>query len=208
MARALECPTCSARHSLEAVEPGSTFDCTGCGRTLRAPSEPVVTPTAGAPAAPAGEAAASRAARRRAAAEAPDAPAAPTTPTGFPLAVRIGAWVVAVVVAGLVAVWLARAVGLLTADNLVDVITGSGSGRYVRLAVLALLWAVLATALVTLLIDGGWRVLHRGAVAARPAAAMADANGPASPVATPSAPMPARSTDQRPRRIPPRDTGA
>jgi hypothetical protein len=211
----LQCPTCEARHSLETVEPGSTFDCSGCGRTLRAPSAPAPDaasdPTGVAPvASPAagGDPSGSRAAKRRAAAGAHENAAAPAA--GFPIAVRIGAWVVAVVVSGLVAVWLARAVGLLTADNLVDVITGSGSGRYVRLGVLALLWAVLATGLVTLLIDGGWRLLSRRAGGPTPARVTADPDpsAPMAAAAPTAAPMPARSTDQRPRRIPPRDTGA
>lgn len=211
MARALECPTCATRHSLEAVEAGSTFGCTGCGRTLRAPMEPVGASPASEPAPPTVAVAGSRAGRRRAAGESREAPAVAPAPPGFPVGVRIVAWVIALVVGAFVSLWLARVVGLLTADNLVDVITGSGGGRYVRLGVFVILWALVATALVTLLIDGGWRLLRRGvgATTPAPASAAADPSTVARPQpSVPSTPMPARGTDQRPRRIPPRDTGA
>lgn len=214
MSRALECPNCGSRQSLDAVAPGSTFDCTGCGRTLRAPAaatapvEPVPTAAMGS-SAPTG----SRAQRRRESSGAGGPEAGGGAADGFPVAVRIGAWVVAVVAGGLLSIWVARGIGLLTADRIVDVITGSGSGRYLRLGVFMLLWALMATVLVTLLIDGGWRLLHRaaasparGPVAAATTAATEGAAAP--PRQGAAAGMPARSTDQRPRRIPPRDTGA
>lgn len=212
MARVLQCPNCEARHSLDAVEAGSTFACTGCGRTLRAPQAPAVVDPAGA--ATAGDAArgapGARAERRREESSRSN-PEPGNAPSGFPRAVRIAAWVVAVVVGGLVSLWLARAIGLLTADNLVDVITGSGNGRYLRLGVFVVLWALVVTGLVTLLIDGGWRLLRRGAATVTAAPAV-EANDPVTvPGPTPAArstPMPPRgTTDQRPRRIPPRDTG-
>jgi hypothetical protein len=130
--------------------------------------------------------------------------------------VRIVAWVVSVLLGAVVSLWIARAIGLLSTDNLIDVITGSGTGRYLRMALWLPIWAFVTAGLVTLILDGGWRLLRRAANGAanpptdrtRPArsdAAPADAV-PAS--ARPSSGVPDRGAAQRPRRIPPRDTGA
>lgn len=204
MARALQCPACSTRHAIDGVAPGATFSCTGCGRTLRAPGAAVAaTPTAtGASGSP------TRAERRR------GTPSA--APSGFPLAVRIVAWIVSVLVGGAVSLWIARAIGLLSTDNLIDVITGSGSGRYLRMALWLPIWALVTAGLVTLLLDGGWRLMRRAAAdrggqgptratPARRAPAPADAVPASARTATG---VPDRGAAQRPRRIPPRDTGA
>lgn len=202
MARALQCPACSTRHAIDGVAPGSTFSCSGCGRTLRAPGS-VTAP---------GPAAGTRAERRRA------APAATAGTPGFPLAVRIGVWAVAVLVGGAISLYIARAIGLLSTNNLIDVITGSGSGRYLRMALWLPIWALVTAGIVTLALDGGWRLLHRAAAYTR-AASEAPRSGAPRPGGTAPAdavPASARRTSgvpdrdgaQRPRRIPPRDTGA
>lgn len=206
MARALQCPACSTRHAIDGVAPGATFACTGCGRTLRAPGAA----TAPAAATPSPNPTGTRAERRQAATTAPS-----TAATGFALPVRIGAWAVAVLLGGVIALYLARLIGLLSTNNLIDVITGSGTGRYLRMALLLPIWALVTTGIVTLLLDGGWRLLHRDAPAparrpardrtATPAAAESD-HVPAS--ARTASGVPDRADAQRPRRIPPRDTGA
>jgi hypothetical protein len=207
VARALQCPACSTRHGIDGVAPGATFACTGCGRTLRAPGAATV------PAAPSADASAptgTRAERRQAATAAPS-----TTAAGFGLPVRIGAWVIAVLLGGVISLYLARLVGLLSTNNLIDVITGTGSGRYLRMALLLPIWALVTTGIVTLLLDGGWRLLHRDAPAParrpsreRTPASAATESDHVPAAARPSTGVPDRDGAQRPRRIPPRDTGA
>lgn len=203
MARALQCPACSTRHAIDGVAPGATFACTGCGRTLRAPG-------AATAAAPTPNPTGTRAERRQAAATPTTGPAA-----GFGLPVRIGAWAVAVLVGGAIALYLARLIGLLSTNNLIDVITGTGTGRYVRMALLVPIWALVTTGIVTLLLDGGWRLLHRDAPApvrrparTRPEATVAAGADHVPASARPATGVPDRGDAQRPRRIPPRDTGA
>jgi hypothetical protein len=122
---------------------------------------------------------------------------------------------VSVILGGVIALFVARTIGLLSTDNLIDLITGSGSGRYLRMALLLPIWALVTTGLVTLLLDGGWHLLHRTAAPTEPrptrrvpadaAATPADAVPAA---ARPKTGVPGRGEPQRPRRIPPRDTGA
>lgn len=206
MARALQCPACATRHAIDGVAPGATFACTGCGRTLRAPGATSAPAGAAAPADPTG----TRSERRLAATAAPANAA-----TGFALPVRIGAWVIAVLLGGVIALYVARLIGLLSTNNLIDVITGSGSGRYLRMALLLPIWALVTTAIVTLLLDGGWRLLHRDVPppARRPTRERSSA--PREPrtdhvpaAARTASGVPDRGDAQRPRRIPPRDTGA
>ena len=206
MARALQCPACSTRHAIDGVAPGATFACTGCGRTLRAPG--AATAPAIASPSPNPNPTGTRAERRQAATTAPA-----TAATGFALPVRIGAWAIAVLLGGVIALYLARLIGLLSTNNLIDVITGSGTGRYLRMAILLPIWALVTTGIVTLLLDGGWRLLHRDAPAParRPARDRTTASAgsdhvPAS--ARTASGVPDRADAQRPRRIPPRDTGA
>lgn len=204
MARALQCPACSARHAIDGVSPGATFACTGCGRTLRAPGATVASPAASAP-----TPAATRSERRRAAGP-------PARPEGFPLAVRIAVWVVSVLLGGAISLSIARAIGLLSADNLIDLITGSGSGRYLRMLLWLPIWALVTAGLVTLLLDGGWRLLRRataGSGTPRPTRGPSEGSGGAPADAVPASArtatgVPDRGEAQRPRRIPPRDTGA
>ena len=209
MARALACPACSTRHAIDGVEPGATFSCTGCGRTLRAPGTPAApTTTPATPAAAGTDPAPTRSERRRAATASGPA-------TGFPTAVRVGAWIVSVILGGVIALFVARTIGLLSTDNLIDLITGSGSGRYLRMALLLPIWALVTTGLVTLVLDGGWHLLHRTAAPTKPRPTRrAPADAAATPAdavpaaARPTTGVPDRGEPQRPRRIPPRDTGA
>lgn len=59
----------------------------------------------------------------------------PGAPLAWPW--RVLAWVVSVPVGFLIVVFVARWLGLLTGNNLFDVISGSGIGRYVRLFAIA-----------------------------------------------------------------------
>jgi hypothetical protein len=98
------------------------------------------------------------------------------------LPLRILAWVVAVGLGGLIVRWFARITGWLTGDSLIDLITGSGIVRYVRIFTVVPFWALVTAGLATLFIEGGrWLARRRDAVAGK---------GPR-PVA-PAAPAPAR----------------
>ena len=80
----------------------------------------------------------------------------------MPLPLRIVAWVVAVVLGAYIVRWLAKTIGWLTGDSLIDVITGSGIGRYFRVFALVPFWALATALLATLFIEGGraWSRRH------------------------------------------------
>ena len=166
MAKALQCPECGRKTPLSGVGGGKTFRCAGCGRALKIPAElrpaasggrrpstrsapspppdaarTSVLPTAGAAAAPAPTPTAPR--RRR---------AQPPPPPKVGLALRVLAWVIAVPV-GAVAVWYpARKFGFLSGQRLLDVLVGSGWGRYGRVLLIAPAWALVTTLIVQLLL--------------------------------------------------------
>lgn len=84
------------------------------------------------------------------------------------LPLRILAWVVAVGLGGLVIRSFARMTGWLTGDSLIDLITGSGVLRYVRIFMLVPFWALVAAGLATLFIEGGrWLARRRDLAAGR-----------------------------------------
>jgi hypothetical protein len=84
-----------------------------------------------------------------------------------PLLLRLLAWGAALVLGLVVTVWLARVSGWLSGDRLVDVFTDTGGmQRYLRVLALAPVWALVATGLYTLFLDGG-RALARRRAAVR-----------------------------------------
>ena len=163
MAKALQCPACGHKHALDGLQGTPTFPCASCGRTLRTPDE-YVRPAGAVP--------------RPAPAVPPIAPAVPRTgrPAARPtpsvagprrarerlaLPVRIGMWVAAVF-AGLLVTWLgAVAIGFLSKARLVDMFSSSRPGNYVRLFVLAPVWALVSATLATLCIEGWSRYRAR-----------------------------------------------
>ena len=175
MAKALECPSCGAKHSVDDREPSSTFRCESCGQALKVPASVVVaqaasgarnvTPPprrrAGAP--PSREvvgATATLAATDTPNGGRPAEPAPPRAPAPVPRTRahwywRLAAWVVAVPIAFVVTAWPAYEFGLIRKDDVLDVFVGSGTGRYTRLAVFTLIWALVTAVLVQLLVEGG-----------------------------------------------------
>jgi hypothetical protein len=147
------------------------------------------------------------------------------------LPLRILAWVVAIVVGGLVLRVLAKMTGVFTSSSIIDLVTGSGWERYVRVLVLVPIWALFAAALATLFIEGPrwWTARQRGVsttpardepVAGAPSKRLQPipparrATGEREPVPSRTLthvdPRPPRRDpgDQRPRRIPRRDVGS
>jgi len=68
---------------------------------------------------------------------------------------RVLAWIVAVPLAFVVTAWPAYKFGFIKKDDLLDIFVGSGIGRYVRLGIVTLVWAVVTALLVQLLVEGG-----------------------------------------------------
>src|SRR4029077_11795805 len=68
---------------------------------------------------------------------------------------RIVAWVVAVPLGFLITAWPAYEFNLIRKDDVLDVFVGSGTGRYTRLAVGTLVWALVTALLVQLFVEGG-----------------------------------------------------
>jgi len=99
-------------------------------------------------------------------------PAARSPRARAPWWLRCVAWVVAVPV-GLVLVGLpARRLGYLDSQKLLDVLIGEGSGRFLPLVVIVLLWALVTAVLVQVIVEGGhWWLRRRRRSAAAGAAA-------------------------------------
>jgi hypothetical protein len=77
----------------------------------------------------------------------------------------LAAWVVAVPVAFVVTALPAYEFGLIRKDDVLDVFVGSGTGRYTRLAVFTVIWALVTAVIVQLLVEGGrwWSRRRRAA---------------------------------------------
>jgi hypothetical protein len=80
-----------------------------------------------------------------------------TTPAALGLPIMILGWVAAIVLGGIIVRYVAKWTGLLTGDSVIDLITGSGFGRYLRLFAVVPFWALAAAGLMTLFIEGGRR---------------------------------------------------
>ena len=68
---------------------------------------------------------------------------------------RVLAWIVAVPVAFVVTAWPAYKLGFIKKDDLLDIFVGTGIGRYVRLGIVTLVWAIATALLVQLFVEGG-----------------------------------------------------
>lgn len=116
-----------------------------------------VIPKAGA-AAGATAASASRATPPPKAAPAPSpGPNRRSAPAALGLPILVLGWVAAIVIGGIVVRYIAKWTGLLTGDSVIDLITGSGFGRYLRLFAVVPFWALASAGLMTLFIASGRR---------------------------------------------------
>jgi hypothetical protein len=68
---------------------------------------------------------------------------------------RLLAWIVAVPLGFLLTAWPAYEFGFIKKDDLLDIFVGTGLGRYVRLAIVTLAWALVTALLVQLFVEGG-----------------------------------------------------
>jgi hypothetical protein len=68
---------------------------------------------------------------------------------------RVVAWLVAVPLGFVITAWPAYEFSLIKKDDVLDVFVGSGTGRYTRLAIGTLVWALVTALLVQLFIEGG-----------------------------------------------------
>jgi hypothetical protein len=77
---------------------------------------------------------------------------------------RVLAWIAAVPIGFVITVWPAYEFGLISKDDVLDVFVGSGAGRYTRLAIVTVLWALVTALLVQLFVEGGrWWAARRRA---------------------------------------------
>jgi ribosomal protein S27E len=180
MAQALECPACGNRHRLDGLEPSTKFRCARCGQTLLVPEGVGARSTAAVDAATKTDVV--TAPPRRGGTSSGVAPAAGgvtiTLPaSGEPTAVsvagapvdesgkrhrrrvhwywRLLAWIVAIPLGFVVAVWPSYEFGLISKDDVLDVFVGSGTERYTHLALVTLIWALVTAVLVQVLVEGG-----------------------------------------------------
>jgi hypothetical protein len=68
---------------------------------------------------------------------------------------RMLAWIVAVPLGFLLTAWPAYKFGFIKKDDLLDIFVGTGTGRYARLAIVTLVWALVTALLVQLFVEGG-----------------------------------------------------
>jgi hypothetical protein len=83
------------------------------------------------------------------------APAAPVTRAKVHWYWRLLAWVVAVPLGFVLTAWPAYEFGFIKKDDLLNIFVGTGTGRYVRLAIVTLVWALVTALLVQLFVEGG-----------------------------------------------------
>ena len=76
---------------------------------------------------------------------------------------RLLAWIVAVPVGFVITVWPAYELGFIKKDDVLDIFVGTGAGRYVRLAIVTIVWALVTALLVQLFVEGGraWAARRR-----------------------------------------------
>ena len=79
----------------------------------------------------------------------------------LPLALRVGAWVIALPLGLLIVGIPARQLGYLSSQKLLDVIVKRDLGRFLPIVVVIALWALVSAVLVTLLVEGGRRLMLR-----------------------------------------------
>jgi hypothetical protein len=80
---------------------------------------------------------------------------------------RLLAWVVAVPLGFVITAWPAYEFGFIKKDDVLDIFVGTGSGRYVRLAIATAVWALITALLVQLFVEGGraWAARRRSRAA-------------------------------------------
>jgi len=109
-------------------------------------------------------------ARRDRRGPAPAPAAAPAKRTRVAWYWRTMAWIVAVPLGFVLTAWPAYEFGFIKKDDLLDIFVGTGIGRYVRLGIVTLVWALVTALLVQLFVEGGraraaWRRRSRAATA-------------------------------------------
>jgi hypothetical protein len=222
--KALVCPSCRAQHLVDELGPDPTFPCSKCGQILKVPESMRTAVAAAARAtsgngqgtAVLGESAAvasvdstpkqrrrgrkrgrKRGRERGGAADVGSAPRPDVERTPWPL--RILAWLVAVPLGGAVVVYPARQLGFLSGDDLADVIIGTGAGRYYRLAIVVVLWALATAIVVQVLLVGGRALAHRRRREPAPAP---PAPAPAAAISTPASASRSANSARQSRRSP------
>jgi len=158
VARGLQCPACGERHRIDGAAPGSTFKCGGCARTLRVPGSDTTSVEPGGVSAPSASISVPAEPQRQAPARS-NRIHLPPYEGNLPLAARIVSWVIAVPVAGFITLKVAVFIGLLSTNDLIDLITGSGGGRYLRMVIFIPLWALFTAGVVSLVLEVGERLL-------------------------------------------------
>jgi len=80
---------------------------------------------------------------------------------------RLLAWIVAIPVGFVITAWPAYELGFIKKDDVLDIFVGTGSGRYVRLAIATAVWALITALLVQLFVEGGraWAARRRARAA-------------------------------------------
>lgn len=91
---------------------------------------------------------------------------------------RLLAWVVAIALGGIITVSVARTTGWLSGQRLVDVFTGTGISRYLRVMAIVPVWAIVTTLLVTLIVEGTRWLARARRVAQAQRAANLSGTGP------------------------------
>jgi hypothetical protein len=165
MAPVLQCPDCKTKHPLDAIGDRVAFPCDGCGRTLKVPEMARATsaPAAEAPAPPPREPTQVMpvaAPEPPPAAAPPPPPPAPTVGTARAKVswwMRLLLWIFAVPVSFLIVFFVARASGFFTHEQLTDVFLANGRSRFVPLARLLPIVALL----IALIVQGGVILLSR-----------------------------------------------
>ncbi len=157
MARGLQCPACGEHHRIDGAAPGSTFKCGGCSRTLRVPGAPTTSVVPGGASAPSASVSVPAEPQRQSPARS-NRIHLPPYEGKLPLAARIVSWVIAVPVAGFITLKVAVFIGLLSTNDLIDLITGSGGGRYLRMVIFVPLWALFTAGVVSLVLEVGERL--------------------------------------------------
>ena len=81
---------------------------------------------------------------------------------------RLVAWVVAVPLGFVITAWPAYEFGFIKKDDVLDIFVGTGTSRYVRLAIVTAVWALVTALLVQLFVEGGraWAARRRAKRAA------------------------------------------
>src|SRR4051794_29452532 len=126
------------------------------GATRDAPVRTAAAVSATVAATPAPDDAANGSGRGRRSEPAPTAPRpAPAKRSKVHWYWRVLAWIVAVPVGFLLTAWPAYKFGFIKKDDLLDLFVGTGTGRYLRIAIVTLVWAIVTALLVQLLVEGG-----------------------------------------------------